>query len=659
MSLLPNPFRRSSSTTQDPILPIHDDTQPQASTSKPRPPPIRPIANRSFSARATPNDGNGPNGRRVSVISPPSSANPAGQSPGSGGRRRAHTVSVSLASARKSQFEAGRNSRLGTIEDGTELSSVDMDRRLSSGLRHRRDSRASTATPVSFDIGGNVKDRPADLQDEIVGVLDCIDPHVSTVNHLQNMSNSIFIPHLPQLWSRRPEVVLPETPAASIAPADEYKNRQEPNIPRPRRISISRPRSATVSRLYPPTAPLSARPITAPIPEAQSEESDEVALPRLDQDAENEYELEDDISEIEKDHELDQHVRHVLSAGRRAQLQRVARGVWTFLKTPIGAFAAIYGFLCAFWGAAIVLFLLGWIKVGSTYNKDVWVERSSQIENGLFTLTGVGLIPWRVIDTYRMVIIWRLKRLTTKLRKERGLPPIDDPNDLPDPIDVQDYVSVLTEKQQEQLRHQQEKFAASQTWYRPHATATHTAFPINWALWNTILMDGNSAFQCGVMWGLNWHVRPAWTTGCLIPLSFLCGIGAAILIWRGSVRTKKTISVEHKLRQALGVPLSSSTPTTKDGTIVVSSNSAPILSDEEGRPINQLEKPERRTTVTMGTTKENLNIRKRAKTVAAPERMEPTLSDTREGEGEDWIENGERRDSKDDTKIGMVPLVKR
>jgi hypothetical protein len=39
----------------------------------------------------------------------------------------------------------------------------------------------------------------------------------------------------------------------------------------------------------------------------------------------------------------------------------------------MGAFTAIYGFCVAFWGAAIVLFLLGWIKTGSSNQKAVWV----------------------------------------------------------------------------------------------------------------------------------------------------------------------------------------------------------------------------------------------------------------------------------------------
>jgi hypothetical protein len=32
---------------------------------------------------------------------------------------------------------------------------------------------------------------------------------------------------------------------------------------------------------------------------------------------------------------------------------------------------------------------------------NICVEISSQVENGLFTVTGVGLIPWRAKDTYR------------------------------------------------------------------------------------------------------------------------------------------------------------------------------------------------------------------------------------------------------------------
>lgn len=47
--------------------------------------------------------------------------------------------------------------------------------------------------------------------------------------------------------------------------------------------------------------------------------------------------------------------------------------------------------------------------------------------------------------------------------------------------------------------------------------------------------------------------RPAWSTGTLIPASFLCGILAAIFIWRGGQKTKRTKEVERRLRIALAM----------------------------------------------------------------------------------------------------------
>lgn len=250
--------------------------------------------------------------------------------------------------------------------------------------------------------------------------------------------------------------------------------------------------------------------------------------------------------------ELDRHVHGVLR--KRDRARRIARGVWDFVKTPVGFCTALYGFLVAFWGAAIVIFL---IKIINLHNADLqgfWVEVSSQVTNALFTATGVGLIPWRAIDTYRIGKIWYYKRLTRQLRRKAGLEELVDEDDLPDPAYNPDYVHVLTDEQQDELHYQQLKFQQSQTWYRPHATETHRAFPINTGLLICLLIDFNSIFQillCGCMWGLNRFTRPAWTTGSLIPASFLCGIGAAIFIWRGGAKTKKTEQVEGRLREAL------------------------------------------------------------------------------------------------------------
>lgn len=101
------------------------------------------------------------------------------------------------------------------------------------------------------------------------------------------------------------------------------------------------------------------------------------------------------------------------------------------------------------------------------------MEVSSQVVNGLFTVTGIGLIPSRVMDTYRkfypalhmcsslsmcMVFyfigiykIWWYKRRTAKLRAKAGLPKLYDSDDLPDPAYDPNYVHVLTDKEQMDL----------------------------------------------------------------------------------------------------------------------------------------------------------------------------------------------------------------
>lgn len=259
-------------------------------------------------------------------------------------------------------------------------------------------------------------------------------------------------------------------------------------------------------------------------------------------------------AQTEPENELDMHIENVLS--KRDHFKRVMMGVWSFVKTPLGFVTAIYGFAVVFWGAAIVFFLAKFINFHNAEKQGFWVEVSSQVENALFTATGVGFIPFRVVDTYRICNIWYFKRKTCRLRKERSLPPLLDEDDLPDPVYDPNYVQVLTDREQRDLHYHQRQFMRSQTWYRPHGTATHRAFPINIALMICFFVDGNSVFQiilCGTMWGLNRFDRPPWSTGSLIPASFLCGIVAAILIWQGGKKTKRVERVEQFLRNALAM----------------------------------------------------------------------------------------------------------
>ncbi|KAJ7068376.1 hypothetical protein C8F01DRAFT_1117949 [Mycena amicta] len=251
---------------------------------------------------------------------------------------------------------------------------------------------------------------------------------------------------------------------------------------------------------------------------------------------------------------LDRHVEDVLE--RPSKIRRTLKGVWAFLKTPLGVLAGIYGFCVVFWGAAIVFFLGKIINLHNENTQGFWVEVSSQVENGLFTVTGIGLIPSRVLDTYRILWIWYYKRRTRRLRAKAGLPTLFDEDDLPDPAYDPNYVHVLTDKEQYFLHRQQVKFARHQTWYRAHGTETHRAFPINTALLICCLNDGNSIFQimlCGTMWGLNRFERPAWSTGTLIPASFLCGIFSAVFIAIGGAHTKRIEKVKERLRAALAM----------------------------------------------------------------------------------------------------------
>ncbi|SPO27038.1 uncharacterized protein UTRI_10499_B [Ustilago trichophora] len=359
----------------------------------------------------------------------------------------------------------------------------------------------------------------------LVDTLDVVDPGVSAAGHLSNIGNSLIFPNIPSLYDRRPVIDLPAQQVDPDATTTEATLQLEEG------------------RLPPTSAAVTAQ----------------------DQD----------------DLHLDAYVHELLT--KRQKFKRAMQGIWAFLKTPIGVIAGIYGFLVVFGGAALVLFLIGAIDGGK--NKDFWVEVFSQFENGLFTIPGVGLIYWRVRDTWRMAWIAYYQHLTWRLRKKQGLPRLADKNDVPslaaklhnkkkkgasqtDEDDNDDSSSdedetvpelsseaVLTPHQAQHMHTLQTAFAESQSWYRPHETFTHHAFSISFALWITICNDLNSLFQCllcGYMWGYatHYHDRPAWSTGTFMPCSFLAGIGAAVLIWKGGERSKKKREVEEKLLAA-------------------------------------------------------------------------------------------------------------
>lgn len=72
---------------------------------------------------------------------------------------------------------------------------------------------------------------------------------------------------------------------------------------------------------------------------------------------------------------------------------------------------------------------IGWLPAGD--RQAYFVEICDQILVALFCITGLGLIPWRIRDTYHAFYIVKYHRKTLRLRKKRGLPKLADDNDLP------------------------------------------------------------------------------------------------------------------------------------------------------------------------------------------------------------------------------------
>lgn len=149
----------------------------------------------------------------VPVRRPSAAAAVAGT--GNANRRRAHSVGVRMPPSRQfhrapTDIEAQNTRR----PSDTIRSSVSLD----------------ITVPEAHD--SNIADHNGQLDDDVVGLLDVVDPEVGTgesphprlrlthtVNHLQNVTNGLMFPHIPMLWSRRPHLTLSSsTDAFTVVP---------------------------------------------------------------------------------------------------------------------------------------------------------------------------------------------------------------------------------------------------------------------------------------------------------------------------------------------------------------------------------------------------------------------------------------------------------
>jgi len=238
------------------------------------------------------------------------------------------------------------------------------------------------------------------------------------------------------------------------------------------------------------------------------------------------------------------------------------KGFGQYVQRPLGFFVTVYATLITLFGLAWVLFLIGWINVGGRQLYIINVIDNVLV--ALFAVMGDGLAPFRAVDTYHMIYIAHYHHLTWRLRREQVLPKLPDKNDLPtkpeEEVDVEADAgkerefSVLSTRQQQRLDYHTHKFSKSHTFYKPHETATHRAFPLSLLVAVVVLLDCHSLLQISLgacTWGISYHHRPFALTTVILICSISCNIAAGVTILIGDRNTRKRDVVEKMLRQEL------------------------------------------------------------------------------------------------------------
>ena len=174
-----------------------------------------------------------------------------------------------------------------------------------------------------------------------------------------------------------------------------------------------------------------------------------------------------------------------------------------------------------------------------------------------------------------MLTLYHPDLKTIKLRKKL-LVPLKDPNDVPtetqatlDQADIEnapvdphmtevkhddEFIPVLSEKSQARFLHHQKKLAKSHTFYKPHETGTHHAFPISLLITIVCLLDLHSCLQITLgsyTWSTNYHTRSSAVTTTVLCCSIVANCTAGLLITIGDRRTRKKDVLERLLKQEL------------------------------------------------------------------------------------------------------------
>ncbi|KAL0470427.1 hypothetical protein QR685DRAFT_474233 [Neurospora intermedia] len=394
----------------------------------------------------------------------------------------------------------------------------------------------------------------------IVDFLDVIDPEVAALSSITNVQNSLFVPSLGRFVNRRPTYDLSQLPVLPPnLPGTSPPSQEDVHTIRTTRTATTAAEGETEDesvhqRPSPPHVHSFSTVLTAP----------QYAI--LPKDATLEGWREEDIRM------LNDYVRHMLHSKRSKFKQRM-KAFGKYCSRPLGFLVTLYAVLITLFGLAWVLFLIGWIYVG---DKQLYVI--NVIDNvlvALFAIVGDGLAPFRAVDTYHMIFVARYHLKTIKLRN-RLLVPLKDPNDVPlqtqaaleqadlerAPVDPHmtevrhddTFIPVLSEKSQARFIHHQKKLAKSHTFYKPHETGTHHAFPIGLLIAIVCLLDLHSCLQITLgsyTWSTDYRTRKSAVTTAVLCCSIAANSTAGLLIAIGDRRTRKKDVLERLLKQEL------------------------------------------------------------------------------------------------------------
>ncbi|CAI6287327.1 unnamed protein product [Periconia digitata] len=407
-----------------------------------------------------------------------------------------------------------------------------------------------------------------DYETDLVDLLDVIDPEVSTLTTLNNVQNSLFIPNLGWLYNRRPTYDFAPSPSGSsdeeqgmgmgmgmaMTPQDRLQQLEGTADADANDVGNDGDNEGTAT-LRPPASRLQTTNTITSVMTSMSEGQGHnyavlphgASLPGWT---------------AEEKAMLNDHVRHLLHS-RREKFKRGMRGFGRYVRKPLGFMVTLYAFLLFLFGLAWVLFLIGWVSVGG--RQAYFIEICDQVLTALFCVVGIGMAPWRFIDTYHMIFVAKYAHKTWRVRRERGLPDLKDHNELPHRSDTHPWekdenpdpeteLPVLRPAEQQKLEYHQNKLADSHTFYKPHETYTHNAFSVRLLIAIVVLLDCHSLFQMalgGTTWGIYYKVRPKALTAVILSCSISCNISAGLTISVGDRKSRKKLIIEQMFRQGL------------------------------------------------------------------------------------------------------------